>query len=753
MRIFLAALLTLLAVNSFAYTIKSIKYQGMVHMSESVALRMLKFEVGDTVDDEAINKSIKDYYKQGYFEDIWVDITKDGILTFNFKEKPLISKIELKGWKENDAEIRDGIIQIKVGSLYDEKRVEAAKKRIIQAINQDGKIDSVVEILKERLDNGSIKVTFLVNEGEEIIIEKVDYSGLISLDSDKFDEVIANKEREFMGWFWGRNDGKMKINDLEYDPLRIRDLYLQYGYLDADIKEPFTKVNFDNYTADISYQIKEGEVYTISAITINQVNSVVDDSIIKDLIKLQVGEAFNIKTFREDSTRIKTLIADLSYAFVQIVPDLKKDKENKTVEVIFRVMPGDKVKIRDVIIAGNSRTLDRIIRRELYLGPGDMYSSTDLADSRNALGRLGFFDGNTIEEKRVDSQTMDLIVKVKEAPTGNIQFGGGYGSFGGLLISVSVDDRNIWGSGISVGVKAERSELTSNYSLSLSNPRLNDSDFSGNFSVYTSEYQYNDYTVLSDGLNLGLGHRFTRYITGYLGYGFSNNNYTFDENSTFNDDPTFENYSKSSVTMSFKFDNTDDFYLPREGFSLSQSLENAGLGSEASFIKSRTNFSIYKGLNDWLGFDVIARYKARFYYVKETGFLPVAERFYMGGIGSVRGYQAYSLSPKIKNDPTANDGIRRFGGEFTGSNSFELSFPLIEKAKMRLVTYLDWGYIGTTEKAQDDYIINNISRGGFGAGIEWFSPVGPIQIMFSEPLAQEAGDKTAAFEFTMGQRF
>ncbi len=755
MRIFLAILLTLIAVNSFAYTIKTIKYDGMVQMSESVALRMLKFDIGDSVDDKMLDASIKTYYKQGYFEDIWIDIKEDGVLTFHFKEKPLISKIELKGWKENDSEAMDSIIQIKVGSQYDEKKLEAAKKRIVEAINQEAKIDSVVEISKELLDNGSYKVTFLVNEGEEIIIEELLYSGAVGLQSDEFDDMIANKEREFMGWFWGRNDGKMKVADLAYDPLRIRDLYMQHGYLDIDVKEPFVKVNFDNYTAEMSYQIKEGEVYTISGISIEQEKHVVDDALIKELIKLKIGEAFNVQTFRDDSQRIKTLIADLSYAFVQIVPDLKKNKEKKEVEVVFKIMPGEKVKIRNVVISGNSRTLDRIVRRELYLGPGDMYSLTDLSDSRNALGRLGFFDGNTIEEKRIDSKTMDLVVKVKEAPTGNIQLGGGYGSYGGLLVSVAVDDRNVWGSGIDVGVKAERSSLTSNYSFTISNPRLNDSDFSGNFSVYTSDYEYNDYSVLSDGFTTGIGHRFTRYVSGHVGYGFSANSYDIKEDANLTGVAAylFENYTKSSITVSAKYDNTDDFYLPRKGFMLSQSIEKAGVGADANFLKFRTNFGAFKGLEEYVGFDLIARYKARFYYAKETGYLPEAERFYMGGIGSVRGYESYSLSPKTAEDVNATDGIRRYGGEYTASNSFELSFPLVPKAKMRLVTYLDWGIIGTSEETTVDYTVKDVSRGGFGAGLEWFSPVGPIQLMFSKPLAEEDGDKTAVFEFTMGQRF
>ena len=426
------------------------------------------------------------------------------------------------------------------------------------------------------------------------------------------------------------------------------------------------------------------------------------------------------------------------------MPDLRKNEKDKTVEVVFKIAPGYKVKVRNVLISGNSRTLDRIIRRELYLGPGDMYSLTDLMDSRNSLGRLGFFEGQTIEERRIDNQTMDLIVKVKEAPTGNIQLGGGYGSYGGLLVSVAVDDRNIWGSGISVGVKAEKSETTRNYSFNISNNRLNDSDFSGNFSIYKSSYMYNDYTVNSDGITIGSGHRFSRHITGYIGYGYSSNDYDLYED--FNDNGVsffFESYSKSSVTLSAKFDNTDDYYLPRKGFNLSQSFEKSGLGADSNFFKSRTNFGAYRGLEETIGIDAILRYKARYNFTADTGYLPVSERFYMGGLGSVRGYESYSLSPTI----TQTDGtIRRVGGKQTFSNSAELSLPLVPKAKMRIVTFIDWGLIG-----EDD--LSLISRGGYGAGIEWFSPVGPIQLMFAQSLNEQVGDKTSSFEFSMGQRF
>ncbi|SFV70659.1 Outer membrane protein assembly factor YaeT precursor [hydrothermal vent metagenome] len=751
MKIFLSTLFILFGLHLSAQMLKEIKFDGLVHISKPVALRMLPFEKGDDINVENVDKAIKIYFNQGYFNDIWTTFN-DGVLTFYFKEKAIISQVKLKGWKEDDKDVMENVVKIKKGMLYDKEKLEAAKQRIIEAIAEKGKIDSVVEIETKHLKNGSVKVTFVVNPGEEITITKLQYSGVKGLDSSDFDSVIANKEHQWMGWLWGRNDGKMHLRDLQYDNLRIRDYYMQYGYLDAKVNPPFVRVNFDSYTADMSYQITEGKPYKISKISIYQTKHVIADENLTKLLSMKVGDTFNIKKFRKDSQKIKTAIGDLSYAFVQVLPDLKKNKKEKTVNVIFRVIPGDKVKIRNVLISGNTRTLDRVVRRELYLGPGDMFSLTDLKDSRTALGRLGFFESNTIEEKRIDQHTMDLIVKVKETPTGNIQLGGGYGSYGGLLLSVGVNDRNIWGSGINVGVKAEKSQTTQNYSFNISNPRLNDSDYSGSFSIYHSVYDYNSYSVFSDGVSVGTGHRFTRHISGYLGYGYSKNSYTFSDDLDTNliDTYYFENYTKSSITVSGTWDNTDDYYLPREGFILSQSFEKAGVGAKANFLKSRTKFSKYYGLDDLVGFDAIFRYKARYNRVFDNGYIPLAEKFYMGGIGSVRGYQSYSLSPTIK-DATAIDGVRKIGGTQTFSNNVELSFPLLPKAKMRLVTYLDWGFIA--DNVTKDIVTNNIARAGYGAGLEWFSPVGPIQLMFSNPINPRKGDDIAHFEFTMGQKF
>ncbi len=750
MKLFKAASALLLSLPLLATTVTDIKFVGTVHISESIAKSMLKIEVGDQLDVKKVDETIKTFFDQGYFTDIWAD-EENGVITFHFVEKPIISKIKMSGWKESDKEAQESLLQIKKGALYDEKRLQAAKQRIIEALSQEGKIDSVVEIETEYLDNGSVAVEFKVNEGETIIIDKMQYSGIEGLEPEDFEDTIANKEHQWMGWFWGRNDGKMKLAELGYDPLRIRDTYMQYGYLDAKVDEPFVRVDFDSYTAQMSYQITEGEVYRVSAVTLSQSKEVIDNKLLREELQLQEQEPFNIKTFREDADRIKTKIADLGYAFVQVVPDLRKDKKNKTVEVVFRIIPGEKVYIRNVIISGNSRTLDRIIRRELYLGPGERYNLTDLSDSKNALGRTGFFESSTIEEKRIDEKTMDLIVKVKEAPTGNVQLGGGYGSYGGILLSIGVDDRNIFGSGISVGVKLENSQRTKNYSFNISNPRLNDSDFSGNFSLYKSSYQYNNYTVNTDGITLGAGHRFTRFISGYLGYNYAAVSYNDIDPNYFVLNPQlvqyFESYNKSSVTVSASFDNTDDYYLPRKGWALSQSFEKSGIGADANFFKSRSTVNKYNGLEPYLGFDAIFRFKGRYFAAADTGFLPQAEGFYMGGLGSVRGYQSYSLPYIIDK----NGNAVRVSATQTASSNFELSFPLVPKAKMRFSIFYDLGWIKTDRPELGS--VPDMFRMGYGAGMEWFSPVGPLQLVFANPINPDSKDKISHFEFTIGQRF
>jgi len=348
-------------------------------------------------------------------------------------------------------------------------------------------------------------------------------------------------------------------------------------------------------------------------------------------------------------------------------------------------------------------------------------------------------------------------VKVKETSTGTISLGGGYGSYEGLMLNASVSDKNVFGSGINASLGFDISKISTNYNLSFVNPKIWDSMYSLGFSVYKKEYEYIDYTQDQLGGSLSLGRQFFRHTYASLGVGYVDNQSTInnDINGTiYNDFLYNDQYEKISLFASVKFDNTDDYYTPREGMIASLNFEYGSLdgdldavdtivypGGYGNFTKVSGKFGVYYGLNDWLDYDLILRFKARATMIdtEDDEKLPTAEKLFMGGIGSVRGFDPYSLSP-------LDDVGNRVGGRKRASATVEASIPLSEAAKMRLAFFYDYGMIG-----EDSF--NETTRSSAGAVIEWQSAFGPINLVFAEALDDDIGDRTSTFEFSMGTKF
>ena len=728
------------AVGLNAQLIESIEFKGLVHLSADVAGDIMGISNGVPLDETVLNDGIKKLYNQGYFKDIWVT-HEAGNLTLFCTEKPIISKITVVGFEESDEKKRNEVLQLKKGQTYDEISVQTAKKRILEALERDGAIDSIVEVEEMFTENGSVELTFTANKGKEITITSLVLHGVKGLDSNKVTQAIANKAAQSFGWFWGRSDGALKLSELKIDPMRMQETYRQNGYLDAEVLTPLLRVDFNSYTAELSYQVEEGVQYIVESVHYNGYEEVLDDAKMATLVQLKSGDVFDIALFREDMSRIQTAIADVGYAYAKVLPDMDKDPKTGKVKITYNAQPGEKVYIRDVHITGNDRTLDRIIRRDVFLSPGDLFNATDLKDSQNMLGRTGFFETATIEQKRVSNHEMDLIVHVKETPTGNVQVGGGYGSYGGLTFDASLSDRNIFGSGLNVGVQVQSSRFTGQTSLSLSNPRINDSKYSGSTNVFARRFELiNTYTSKQQGVTLSLGRLFTRTFSGSLGYRYIDARFE-DVNPSANlTEQQTQPYEKSSVSLSLNYNNTDDFYVPRNGLRLSDSFEVAGLGGSAKFIKNNVSYAQYFGVRDAWNVDAIFRYKLNVRHIQNLGFIPLDEHYFMGGLGTVRGYEQFSL-------PTYLSGFERsFYATKMATSSFEVSFPLVASARLRWAVFVDYGYIGETEFMQE-------GRGGYGAQIEWFSPMGPIALVFANAIDSQPGDRVNGFEFSIGRPF
>ena len=750
-------LLLLGAVLANAEQITSINFKGLVHLSPETAKEIMGLKVGDELNVDSTDRAIAKLFRQGYFDDIYIE-NKGGDVTVTVKEKPSIARIDIKGVVTNDKTAIDGLINIKQGNMYDELAIERAKERIRQYYESKGYFDTVIDVTKEPVagNESSLFVTMNINRGENIIIENVNLVGAKLFDYDDVEPVVANKEREFMGWMWGRNDGKVKLFELPNDPARIQDKYYQKGYLDATVSNPYLNAYMDNYTADLTYYVTEGEQYRVSSVDIEapEFLELDKEKILKDF-RLESGDVMNSARLRQDMKKLDDMVADKGYAFVRINPKTEKNVEDKTVSIVYEVVPDEKVYIRNVQISGNDRTVDRVVRRELYLTEGNLYSRTDLQDSKDALKRTSYFDEVEIEEQRVGANQVDLLVKVKEASTGSISGGIGYGSSDGLLLNASVSDTNVFGSGMKGVISVDRSDNELSGQIGLTNPRLFDSEYSLGGTLYANDYSWNNYDEKSYGLNVVVGRKLTRNLSASLGYIIEQSRI-----SGLSDVLKTVGYKdgkslKSSLIPSITYNSTDDYYLPRTGIIASTSLKFAGVGGDEKFLKSRTNFNWYQGIREWVDYDLIFRFKSSFGKIWDRGWVPINERLYLGGIRNLRGFESRTVSPKVK---VSSGSWYETGGDTSFNSSAELSFPLIERVKMRGVLFVDYGVIrgriaNVTAPGIVDYVDGRISRYSAGAGIEWVTPMGPLQLIFAKPLKKQDGDDTSTFEFTIGQRF
>ncbi len=727
----------ILASSLYAITIKQIKFDGLIHLSPSIAKEIMNIHKGDVLNIETIDTGIKELYKQNYFKDIEVR-ENNGVLTVVVVEKPVIANIDIAGIGDNDKKALKDTLGISKGEIYDEEKVKIAKKRIESYYETKGYFNTVVETDTKKLNKNSLSLDIIVNRGEKIVIKKVKLCGAKKFDYSDIRSSIANKQAEYLSWMWGFDDGEVRLNDLQYDSLRIKDYYLRHGYLDAKVSKPFLKAYMDSYSADLTYNIYEGEQYNVNKINITAPKGLLDINETISNLHLKTGQMFSSKRLREDIKIIENDIADLGYAFVRVNPDVKTDKKRHKADINFIVYTGPKVYINDVRISGNTKTIDRVVRRNIYLAPGDLYSRTDLKDSRSALKRTGYFEDANIKEIRVSENKVDLLVTVKEARTSSIGGGIGYGSSDGVLLSANLADGNIFGSGMKAEVSIDRSDTELSGKISLTNPRVFDSIYSLGGSVYRTNYTYTGYDQDVAGFDLTVGRKFGRNWSGSISYSLehsklSNLSPTINS-SLYTTDATL----KSAITPSVSFNNTDDYYLPRRGISASLSIEYAGVGGDEKFLSTRGKFAYFYGLEDLIDYDLILRYKARANYIIDNGYLPIGDKVYMGGISTVRGYASRSISPK-------NSSGDLLGGKMMLVNSVEASFPLVERLKLRGALFFDYGMTG--EDSLD------ITRAGTGINLEWISPMGPIDLVFATPLMKEAGDDTASFEFTMGRQF
>ncbi|SMC27811.1 Beta-barrel assembly machine subunit BamA [Desulfacinum hydrothermale DSM 13146] len=726
--------------------IADVRVRGNERIEADAILVNVESRKGDLLREHTIQKDIRSIFKMGYFETVAADVTdsdKGKIITFVVREKPTVVDVKVEGNDDIDEKNILAAIATKPFTVLQKSVVTEDVNRIIKLYHQKAYFNAkVTPDIQFPRDPRKAVVTFRIQEGRKLYTKKIQFTGNKHFSDRKLRGVMETKQRGFFSWF--SDKGVLDREVLETDLDRVTAFYHDHGYMDARVGTPQIEKREDGFYVTIP--VVEGERYTIASVDV-QGDLLETTPKVKEEFELKKGDHFSREKLRKDLDRLTKHYMDQGYAYVEVNPGIKRDPATHRADIVYNVRKGPLVHIERITIAGNTKTRDKVIRRQLRLAEGDRFSSSALERSNLNLKKIDYFEDVEIQPSEGStSDAMNLHIKVKEKPTGAISVGGGFSSDDGLFVGGDIVQRNLFGRGQYAAIKAYLGGETSRYSISFTEPWLFDTPLSAGFDIYNWYREYTDFNKDAIGGKIRFSHPFGNWSRWYLSYVFENAKVSdVDEDASLIIKDQEGRQIKSSLIASVERDSTDDRFLPTRGSTHSLTVEYSipYLGSDSDFVSVVANTGWYIPL--WWKFIGFVHGKAGYIFEldKEKKPVPIYERFFLGGINSIRAFDWGEVGPK---DPDTGDEI---GGLKFGLVNLELLFPLVEKIGMRGVVFFD---AGNAFDRDENFSVSDF-RTAAGAGIRWKSPMGPLRIEWGYNLDPEPGESTSKWQFSMGVSF
>jgi outer membrane protein insertion porin family len=741
--------------------ILGVRVEGLYRVSEETVRRQIQVEVGKPLDRDAITEDIKRVYRLGFFEDVRVArrVTDAGVeLLFQLVERPSINEVRLDGNDEVDEDDINKVIDLRKASILSLPQVERNVSKVRDVYVDEGYYLAQVSYELVPLPNNLVDVVFRIKEGEEVKVKTITFVGNEKVDDDTLSSNIFTRAQSPISFL--DQSGQFKPEAFRQDIQLLRMIYLDRGYVKVDVDEPVVTLSPDREHMHITIHIDEGEQYSVGEVDVagaTDADFIVPKEEISALVTLKKGEVFSRKTIVEDTIRISDLYKDAGYANVSVSNSSRTDDTNRVVDFSYIIQRGEKVYFRFIEIQGNLTTRDKVIRREMQLAEGDLYSSTSIKASQREISRLGFFDDVKVTTKPTDDPNLvDVVVQVKERDTGTFQIGAGFSSIDSFILTAQIAKQNLFGRGQTLSFNATLSPVRTIFSISFFEPYFFDSPFTFGFELFNIDTDLNGFTRSSTGGELTFGYRITRDLWTTLTYRIEDVQADIGGTQSRAAVPVanlFRNGLTSSLRGSVIWDGRNNRINPTAGWYLQGSAEFADgfLGSDNEFLRLRGNGRVYVPLF-W---DIIFRVNGNIGYITSTGSqdVPIYERFFVGGIFTVRGFFRNSLGPEYdvarSRDPATLLSGFNIGGNKQLYFNTEIELPILADLGIRAVGFFDFGNAYDNAEPIDP----SLFRYSAGFGIRWWSPVGPLRFEWGFPLDRQPGEDPMVFEFTIGNAF
>lgn len=771
-------------------TIREIVISGQRKIEKDAILNRIKSVVGKPLSREQVREDIQNLFKSGFFNDVIVSTSKAGVdpksnvkpgetdslkLEYKVVEKPSIGELKFEGINELKTEEVQEASGVKVFEILNQGKIREANEKIQKFYEDKGyflaKVEFKIEDIKK---DESVRVIFTVKENEKVKVKKITILGAKNLTENFLKGRLLTQEE---GYFSGlSSSGAYKQEAFDRDMQVLRMLYFSQGYVQAKIDRPMVTVTPDKKGIYITARVEEGEQFEVGEIDFAGDVLFPRDELF-ETIKIDENKIFAYDVLQKDMSDLTAKYGDLGYAYTNVIPRTRFHDKERKVDLVFEFDKGNKVYFGQINVTGNSKTRDKVLRRELKIHEGELYNETRRRQSLENIQRLGFFDDVNFKTSTPADQptVMNMEIVVKERNTGQIQLGAGYGTSQGFTLTGSVQQTNFLGRGQNLGVSLNLAPSAgySSYDLTFTEPYFKDSLWSAGFRIFQSDStQRADYSERKTGASLFLGHPLGDYLRGNLSYTYvasrlGNMPFLGPDGKQYMTDQTLfplgsAEGDASQVGGSLEYDTRNDRFKTTKGIYLRGSYSLTGLvGGNLNYQKWGGDFRFFKNLF-W---DVIWRNSFSYADISSTRSdreVPFNELYLLGGPYSLRGYRwgrigASRESAELKRiwqdpatpglPPPSEKYTRSYGGTKQVMYQGELLFPLVREAEMYGVAFYDVGQA-------EDYLSSEFLYSDAGFGIRWFSPIGPLRFELGFPFRRSSLYHDASvFEFSIGTPF
>lgn len=742
----------LLALTAPAYAdnvVRDIKVQGSQRIEPATVMTYLDLQRGDVATQEALDGALKSLFATGLFADVQLS-ENNGIVTVNIVENPIINQVAFEGNdKLDDAQLQTEIVS-RARQVFTRTQVQNDVTRLYEVYRRNGRFSVQIEPKVIKLDQNRVNLVFEVLEGDETTVNSIRFVGNERFSDDELRSELSSQEYRWYNFL--SSSDRYDPDRLEFDLELLRQFYLKEGYADFRVLSSASELSKDKKDFFITVTVEEGDRYKVGDISVNSQIRDLDPNSLSDQITFAIQDWYNADEVKNSVDLMTKKLGDLQYAFVAVVPDVQRNREQKTIDVVFNINESPRVFVERINVDGNIRTLDKVVRREMEMVEGDPFNRSKLAKSEQNIKNLDFFE--KVEVKTLPGSTPDktvVDVSVEEKSTGEISIGAGFSTSDGPLADFRLRERNFLGKGQDAQFATVIAGARTEFDLSFTEPYFLDRDLSAGVDLFHSTKDQQDESSFDQkrtGGGLRLGYPLSEKWRQTLRYRVESNEITnIDADaSRFIRDQEGDRVT-SALSQRLTYDDLDSRVFPTDGVTAWLDAEVAGLGGDAEYVSGKLGGSYYYPVaKNWV-FNLLGEVGAISSYGDED--VKINERYFIGG-NSLRGFEKAGLGPR---DLQTDDSL---GGNQFYRASAELTFPVGFPEEMGVAghAFTDVGSLwGLDDENLVDVADESSIRASAGLGMSWRSPMGPVRVDLSAPYLKEDYDKKEVFRFSFGTRF